>query len=491
MTLCGSIDIGTSTLASCIVEKTRSGIRVLRYESIPRPAEYDNMIALLRELALRMDFSHVRKIAVNIDYPVFVRNLEFPFTDIKKVEPLVPYELDDQIPGEVENMVVVTNPVVLKDKTEVLAVAVTKKDVKDQLHMLKQVGVDAYRLVHPAARSIVIAGAETGCTVVVDIGAFATHLTAVIDGRIRFVRTWAEGMESVVSALSVYSSQNEDVVRNWFVSSGHIQPPTIGEEGYEEVIRTVMARAFEEWRRFMLQVQTRCGVPISRFVLAGGGANLAGLASVASSFFEIPVQIAQIPGDLADPKRASVVAQALLCLQPEILNFRRGEFAYGVKDSVIRKKALAIAWGLGTFFLMLSLSSMFTLWRLEKEERNALQQLGHMSSEVLGKTIYNPSSIRKQIKQRIQKGRLAGGSEQLPNMSAWTVMSLISQNLPENALRHTSSAMPGVTPKVENTTSADGGKPVEQDKNNETGSQPDPNVVNDKLESGSSKKDKV
>jgi hypothetical protein len=154
-------------------------------------------------------------------------------------------------------------------------------------------------------------------------------------------------------------------------------------------------------------------------------------------------------------------------LQPEILNFRRGEFAYGAKDSVIRKKALAITWGLGTFFLMMSVSSMFTLWKLEKEERDALQRLGRITSDVLGKTVYSPSSVRKQIKQRTQKGRAGSAGEQLPTMSAWTVMSLISQNLPENALRQPEPASPEKTPEA---ASADSAKSGESEKSKEADS---------------------
>jgi len=436
MTLCGSIDIGTSTLAGCVVEKTRAGVRVLRFEVVPRPAGEEDFVAALRDLASRLDFSHVHHVAASLDGPVFLRNLEFPFTDLKKVDPLVPYELDDQIPGDVEDMVVATQSTVLADKTEVLAAAAAKTDIASQLQAFSQAGIDVYRLVHPAACAVPLAGSEKGCTLVVDIGAGATHLALVADGRLRSARTWAEGMESVVSALAAYSSQDASAVRQWLASSGHIQPPAAGEEGFEEVIRSAVGRAFEEWRRFILQAQARHGETVTRLVLAGGGARLAGLASAAASFFGVPVQTAQIPGDVPDPKRAVAAAHALLCLHPEILNFRRGEFAYGSKDSVIRKKALAIAWGLGMFFLMTSVSSLFTLWRLEKEERAALQRLGDISAEVLGKTTYSPASVRKQIKQRLQKGLSTVSGEQLPAMSAWTVMSLISQNLPENALRH-------------------------------------------------------
>ncbi len=442
MTLCGSIDIGSSTLAGCVVEKNRAGVRVLRYEVLPRPADAEGFSAALRELAARLDFSHVRHVAANVDGPLFVRNLEFPFADLKKVEPLVNYELDEQIPGDVEDMVVVTVPTVLREKTEVLAAAVPRETISAQLQAFAQAGIQPYRLVHPAARAAILAGAEKGCTAVIDIGATLTHLAAVVDGRLRSVRTWAEGMESLVSALAAYSSQNPEQIRSWLSSSGHIQPPVPGEEGYEEVIRSSMGRAFEEWRRFLLQAQARHGVPVSRLVLCGAGARLAGLAAVAASFFEIPVQIAQIPGDVPDPKRASVAAQALSCLQPEILNFRRGEFAYGSGESLVKKKALAIAWGLSLFFLMTSVSALFTLWRLEREEKDALERLGRISGEVLGKTTYNPASVRKQVKQRSQKGARASSGAQLPSMSAWTLLSLISQNLPENALRASGNPAP-------------------------------------------------
>jgi Tfp pilus assembly PilM family ATPase len=435
MTMVGTIDIGSASISGCLVEHSRSGWKVEQYETLPLPAEPEGRAQAIRSLVGRLDLTHAR-VTVNLDRPIFVRNLEFPFSDLKKIEPLIAYELDDQIPMDVDELIITHGHTVHKDRTEVLVLAAAREEVAAQLQAFAEVGVEIYRLVHPANRAVFFSDPGEPCTVVIDVGARTTHLAAVTGGRLRACRTWADGMESVVESLARYSSQDPHQVRDWLVQQGRLSPAGFNEEGFEQVIRTEVERAFEEWRRFLLAFQTRHHETVERLVLIGEGARLPGLASAAASFFGIPAQLGQLPGEMiADPKRAGVVAQATLGLSNEALNFRRGEFALGAKDSLVKKKALAVMLGLGFFFTMMAGSALVTLWRLEREERDLLDLTGQLSTEVFGKPVYDPKSIRKQIKQKTEKSRGTGSTALLPRMSAWVLLSQISEKMPANAAR--------------------------------------------------------
>jgi len=433
MTMVGTIDIGSATISGCLVEQSRSGLKVQQYETLPLPVEPEGRAQAIRSLIGRLDLAHA-KVTVNLDRPIFVRNLEFPFSDFKKIEPLIAYELDDQIPMDVEELIITHGHTVQKDRTEVLVLAASREEVAAQLKAFTEAGVEIHRLVHPANRAVFFTGEGDPCTVVIDLGARVTHLAAVAGGRLRACRTWADGMESVVNALARYSSQGPDQVRDWLTQQGRLCAPGQHEEGFEQVIRTEVERAFEEWRHFLLAFQTKHHERVERLVLIGDGARLPGLATAAASFFGVPVQLGQVPGEMImDPKRAGVVAQATLGLSNEVLNFRRGEFALGAKDSLVKKKALAVILGLSFFMTMIAGSGLVTLWRLDREERDLLDLTGQLSTEVLGKAIYDPKSIRKQIKQKTEKSRGTGSTALLPRMSAWVLLSQISEKMPANA----------------------------------------------------------
>ena len=433
MTMVGAIDIGSATISGCVVDFSRNGVKVQQYETLPRPEEPERLDEAVRALAGRLDLAHV-KVTASLDRPVFVRNLEFPFTDLRKIEPLLAYELDDQIPMDVSELVITHGHVTHKDKTEVLVLAASREEVADELRRFAAAGLEVSRLVHPANRAVFFAPLGEPCTLVIDLGARVTHLAAVSQGHLRAVRTWADGMESVVEALAKYSRQEPAQVRDWLHFQGRISAPGQQEEGFEQVIRTEVERAFEEWRRFLLAFQTRHHETVERMVLIGDGARLPGLATAAAAFFDVPVQVGQVPGEtLMNPKQAGLVALASLTLSHEALNFRRGEFALGAKDSLVKKKALAVMLGLSIFFTMMVGSGLFTLWRLEKEERDLLDLTGQLTTEVLGKPIYDPKVIRKQIKQKTEKARGTGSTALLPRMSAWVLLSQISAQMPANA----------------------------------------------------------
>jgi len=441
MSMVGAIDIGSATVSGCVLENQRGGMKVLQYETLPLPTDPDKKAETLRALIGRLNLSHVKQVVANMDQSVFVRNLDFPFSDLRKIEPLISYELDDQIPVDVTELIIAHNHTVQKDQTEVLVVAAPKEGIAAQLQLLSSCGVEVTKLVHPANRSVFFAGVGDPCTVVIDLGARVTHMSVLVQGHLRTIRSWADGMESVVSALAKYSSQDPGQVREWLTTQGRITALSQQEEGFEQVIRVEVERAFEEWRRFILSFQTRHHETVERVVLIGDGARMPGLSSAAAAFFGVPVQVGSVPGEtLLDPKKAAVVALAHLGFSSEVLNFRRGEFALGAKDSLVKKKALAVILGLSIFFSMMVGSSLVSLWRLEKEERDLMGLAGKLSSEVLGKPIYDPAAIKKQVKQKTQKSGGAGTAQILPRMSAWVLLSLISEKMPMNAAIEGSTA---------------------------------------------------
>ncbi len=443
-----AVDIGSTSVSGCVIEKQRNGLRVVQFETQAHSGDPESRLLAIKSICGRLNLGNHKSITVNLDSPVFIRNMEFPFSDSRKIEPLIPYELDDQIPVDVDDLVLTKSLLVKKDKTHVLVLAAQKEEVARQLEVFSATGVEVTRLVHSSNRAVFFSGPHEPVTLVVDVGARNTEMAVVSKGRLHMVRHWNDGMEGIVHELAGFSSQDPAQVRLWLESSGRLSAGTAQEEEYEKIIRVGVERMLEEWRHFILVCEQKFQEPVERIVMTGAGTRFPGLVSAVASFFGVPVQVGNVPGEVAaEPKKASVVALAGLGLSHEVLNFRTGEFAPGARYSLVKEKALSVLLGLSLFFSMLTIAALFQLKRMEKEEKDLLGMVGHLSTDVLGKAVYDPVAIRRQIRQKTDRAGTGSGSNQvIPRMSAFMLLSLISENLPANAVWVTGEEEPASSP---------------------------------------------
>ena len=124
----------------------------------------------------------------------FFRNLTLPFTDRKKIEQVLPFELEDRLPVEMKSMLV--DFIVAKEKpdgADIIAAMINREYLSDKLSILNAHGINPNSIgISGIAAAQAIAedgGAES--FVVIDIGTSWATVFIVLDRQITLIRSLA------------------------------------------------------------------------------------------------------------------------------------------------------------------------------------------------------------------------------------------------------------------------------------------------------------
>ncbi|MBU1240725.1 hypothetical protein KKF84_05105 [Myxococcota bacterium] len=429
-----AIDIGSTSIKGCAVEENKGASRMVTSHEVSRPDDPLEFKKALEGLLKMVGANGKDRIVVGLSDMVFVRNLSFPFTDAKKVEPLIQYELADQIPLDADESVIAHSGIERTEKgSRVVAAATSAEQVSSLLSLFREVGSDIYRLVFSPARCAAVVPKILAPVMVADVGGKRTELAVIVDGRLFSARVLNGGIENIVESLAKYSGRNEAEVRQWLEQSGSVSAHHQEEEGFESVIREAVNQQFEDWRRFIIATERLLGSKIETIYVTGKGAAFSGFVPWSTGFFERESKVVVAPCEGANSVNSSLIALALMAGFPrnDIIDFRSGGFARDAAYSLVKHKALSVSLGISLFFVMLVISGILNHKRLEREERDLLGVVGFLSKQVLGKRSYNASSIKRSIKKRktkSKKGALADNP--IPAMSAYVLLSEISKKIP-------------------------------------------------------------
>ncbi len=429
-----AVDIGSTTIKGCAVEEGRGTVRLLASHEVGRPEEPLEFRKALGDLLKMIGAQGKDRIVVGLSDMVFVRNLAFPFTDPKKVEPLIQYELADQIPLDADDAVIAHAGIERTEKgSRVVAAATPADQVGSLLGLFKDAGSEIFRLVFSPARAATVVPRVEAPVLVADVGGKRTELSVIADGRLLSARVTAGGIENIVDSLVRYSGRAEGEVRSWLAQSGSVSPQHEEEEGFEAVIREAVNQQLEDWRRFIIATERMLGKKIENIYITGRGAAFSGFVPWCTGFFERESKVVIAPCEGASSENSSLVALALLAGVPrqDVIDFRSGAFARDAAYSLVKDKALSVSLGISLFLVMLVISGVLTHHRLEREERDYLGVVGVLSKQVLGKRSYNAASIKRLIKKRKAKSKKGAVSDSpIPSMSAYVLLSEISKKLP-------------------------------------------------------------
>jgi type IV pilus assembly protein PilM len=179
-----------------------------------------------------------------------------------------------------------------KQKTmHVLLVAIHKDTIEKYKRIIAKSNLELLNFeieIFSIARSSL--AREVSPLLIVDLGASVTKLAIVDHGMVRFVRTISKAAQDLTLALShslgVDFNQAEDIKRKIGLSS----KPEHRE--FAATMEPVLDYIFSETSRTILEYQKKHSRAISRIVLTGGGALLAGLAEKAVKQFGVEVSVA-------------------------------------------------------------------------------------------------------------------------------------------------------------------------------------------------------
>ena len=376
------IDLGSHSVKLAIYEGSFGKVELTDYRLRALPQEdgdlpdFQGRIAALGELMADADAA--RGAVVGCTFPAeqaTVRLIRLPFGDRDQVEKALAFEVENQVPFDLEDMLVV--PRVLQVKagdSRVLTVIAAREKVGALLRGLAGIKVDP-RVLALDADLLGAFASNSGATAVVDVGHSRTLLTLCVDGQpvaSRAIQTGGAALTSaLVRHLGLGWGEAEGLKHVADLSEGTHGGPTLAQAEWEpdgaaesewgeastnpgvqgqaaaprdlaamtreaaRVLRTALASLTAELRASLIGFEDLHEVEVEELVLVGGTSGLAGLPAFWTAALGVPIRLGQVSkraDQLGDPGRFALAhavgAKVGAGSRGRVMDLRREEFAF-------------------------------------------------------------------------------------------------------------------------------------------------------------------
>jgi type IV pilus assembly protein PilM len=333
------LDLGSHSIKGVELQQGFRGFQALQLRSLPRDdAEFPLGELVSRFVRLyRFQTEHV--VAAIAGDRMTTRRLTFPFRDSRQLAKAVPNEVADDLPFELEDVVVSWQPVGSdRTKAEVVACIVPRREVAECLQVFRAAGCEPRTL---EAEGLVLGNLAAvwdlpGARMLVDLGHRKTSLCLLLDGRAVASRSVPVGGAALTAALAEDRGLAAADAERAKCEEG-ILPRGRGEPGPR--CQAVLDRIAREILRTGGSLEAALGGrPICELTLLGGGARLEHIDALLSRATGLPSGRLGLPPEgrehgLAaggDPLLfAPAIALALRGTPRQLtrMNFRQDEFA--------------------------------------------------------------------------------------------------------------------------------------------------------------------
>ncbi len=451
------LDIGAFAVKAIVLRGALRSAQVVQATRVEEPG-----IALSERLRRLSAIAPLRGDDVMTALPgqrVSTRLLTFPAAAGKQLDKVVPFELENQIPFALDQVVVAYQRVSPSGAPEVsvLAAAAQNADVGQCLDACAAARLDPRTIdldtaaLAPLAVAVPAEGADpAAATAIVDLGASKTGVAVVAEGRLRFVRTILGGGQAltraVAQALGVSEAEAEQRKRDLHASGAGGD----GAQAADAAARAAITRGVEtlaaELHKTLVAYRQTGGPEVARLLVVGGGAGQAGLVAFLERTLELPARVVRpkdVPGIGGStviplgPEYTPALALALAATGrklPGTLNFRRGPFAYRREMAGLRRR-LVVSAGLAGAILILLGADFYTEYAAKERRYEAVQAQVHQVYQQVVPNGPAPANEALDLKARTdglkkelaQIGGLAGG-----RLTPLAILAELSQRVPRD-----------------------------------------------------------
>lgn len=406
--------------------------------------------ALCDELGLRPEVS-----ATAVGDSATLRVMALPLSDPKKVEQVLPFELEGQLLGEIEDHVidhtVAQTGLQLEEGgpaqgCRLLAAAAPRTQVEALIAELGRVGLEP-RLIGAGALASAALLAQPGTaalpTAVLDLGHHSTHFCAAAELPERgpsatFARTIARGglqlTQALCRALSMDTATAERLKTLVDLDPAGRPPDPRVLAALREALRPLV----RDLRQTLASYTALYGEPLRQLWLVGGGARLKGLGAYLSEELGVPsaplpppptllpqTQDAQGPFLACAPALGLALAAAAPAPQ---VNFRKGDLAYRTDYSFLRERAPQLGLLLAAILVCAGLSSLASLRNLQQESERLSASLKNETMQLFGESRTDGEAVSAELQSVIASAK--GGGQSMPTTSAFDLLDEISRAAP-------------------------------------------------------------
>ena len=464
--ICG-IDLGAFSVKFCFLEVgfRTTTLRGLMETAVPAG---DAPLIDRQATAVREGFSQAREATPYLAVPgdqLSVRLMQLPFTDARKVDQVVGYELEGQIVHSLED--VVFDHLVVGESAEgssVLAVAAKRDDIAALIAANEAKGTHpralyaapvVYRtLLPPYTAPPALEGAEPPpppVRVVLDMGHARTNVCFVRNGETLYARTIMRAGAHLTQTIAKAFEADHDRAEQAKRSDAVLLPvdttaPTPLAAKLDAVLREALAPLVRELRQTFASFRAAEKADVKALLVTGGTGRLKGLLpfleaelGIAAHFLAIrPVlargaggedaevgDLGDVPSDESESHALAAAIALAASRGSKEIDFRRGPFVYRASFSVLRQRAWHIAGLVAAILLAVSIDVGAKLSSLGDEKKQLDKQLKTATTELFGK----PRDDAPEIAQLLKKG-FREDLAPLPKATAYDLIDQISRRAP-------------------------------------------------------------
>ncbi|HEX8538031.1 MAG TPA: pilus assembly protein PilM, partial [Cystobacter sp.] len=307
------LDLGSHAVKGLLLDTSTRGAAVKAFAEVRRAAEGDRQETLrqaLRALLEHQELSNPDQVVVALPGPTLATHQLFlPFTDPKRIEATIPFEVESQIPfdlGEAIYDYQIASQV--KDKgSELLVGVVRREELATLMGLLNEVGVDPRVVTHPGItyqNMLLQQGVDEETVAIVDIGHERTTLAIGRPGMgVEFARTFSGGGLNLSRALATEFQTPLQEANHWkethgaLASAAQAQGPD-GERAAAAFVRGLQP-VLRELRPSFKSFTARTRRQVTAVLVCGGTARMPGLAEQLTRDLGIPAKVVTLPQEAA------------------------------------------------------------------------------------------------------------------------------------------------------------------------------------------------
>ncbi len=352
---------------------------------------------------------------------VLTREIELPFADDKRIQSVLAFQLDGQLPKSVDELVY--DYYVLQRTEEgakILCPAVERRWLAEYLGELQQAGTDP-RIVTLDTLAYAHIVNHLGLPpsdeplALVDVGHTTTSVAIVHGGHVQSVRTIARGGHTLTLALmnglgldygQAEHLKHDGVRLDGFTPDGvapaeHARRVALVQGALQPILRDIRMTLHAHANRF--------GHRATRAVVFGGSTRMPGVLEAVGAALGVPIEqprlskaawstvTAERATDLVMPKATGLALRYIGDGPDTRVNFRKDEFAFVSDFKALRDRAVWIA-GLVAALLVAFFGRQYIQYTaLQKNHTALVAELEHFTGDVLGKPTTDFDAALKRI----------------------------------------------------------------------------------------------
>lgn len=428
------LDVGTTSIKMVRLEASLFRFEFVDFSEHPLPMNVDLPWEQLVTNVLQVLFSDRgmkadRVVASLPGRNVSARLLTLPFTDRKKIDQTLPFEIEGLIPQPLE--AVLLDYEVLEKTPEgakALVLITEKRLLESQLSLLKEAGIDP-NVILPSSVALANLGKEISSSeqepfAIVDFGESETSLCVVHDGGLRYGRTWALGSRALTQVIQDGLELSPALAVDKKEKEANLHAtPTPGGDSEQEWIAGLLGKALVPLvggvRQSLLSVSRSLDLTVRKVYLCGKGSRLKGLDRHLADELQVAVEPIALRGPVGslleaegqDPAAAAtslgLAYHAIREMAASRLNLRTGEYTYISERAELKRQALSVGVMAGVL-LLLALIYFGLQYRFRSQEYERVSRtLDDVALEIFPELRNVPAGVQRTsaITSRIDQER--------------------------------------------------------------------------------------